>query len=194
MDYSKVKVTAKMATQWARAKECALATSGKSMVNLPDDEWERKLLACEHSPIRMVEYDIRIEGVPQWVTVHIVRHFLGCEKFVHTQRTDRNSSIGCDRDDLPQGEINDMTFVANAQALINISKRRLCRQASPETRFVWGKVRDAIAEVDPVMARFMVPMCVYWGMCGEPEPCGYAMTDGYDKERRSWYELHCPKR
>lgn len=178
MDINNVKVEAKMATSWERAKECALQTIGKKMVNLPDDEWKRRMLMAQHSPIRMVEYDIKISGIPQWVSVHLVRHFLGCEKFVRTQREDRNPEVK-DRDSLPQGELNEMIFVANAEALINISKKRLCCCASPETRRVWEMVREAIRKVDPIMAEFMVRQCVYRSFCPEIKSCGYDSTPAF---------------
>lgn len=181
MDFSKVKIEVKMATSWARAKECALQTIGKKMATLPDDDWERKMLMCQHSPIRMVEYDIKISGIPQWVSVHLVRHFIGCEKFVRTQREDRNPNVE-NRDELPQGELNEMIFVANAEALINISKRRLCGCASPETRKVWGMVREAIRKIDPIMADFMVPSCIYRSFCPEIDGCGYDQSEKFKEE------------
>ena len=52
--------------------------------------------------------------------MHFARHHEGCEKFVHTQRGDRRK-LDVPRDELPQGSLNDMDMVANAQALINIS-------------------------------------------------------------------------
>lgn len=181
MDKSKVRVTATMATDWSRAKRAALQTVGKKMVNLPDEEWKRKMLMCEHAPLRMVEYDILIENVPQWVTVHLVRHHIGVEKFVATQREDRNASV-TNRDELKQGELNSMLYPVNAQALINISKLRLCRCASPETRFVWEKVREAIERIDPIVARFMVPSCVYRGFCPEFNGC----KRDFSKEREKY--------
>lgn len=192
MNIKDVKVTVTMATTWERAKIAALRTSGKKMVNLPDEAWERKMLASEHAPIRMVEYDILIENIPQWVTVHLVRHHIGVQPFVATQRTDRNPNIKCDRDDLPQGELNSMQFTCNAQALINISKLRLCRCASFETRSVWEKVREAIADVDPIMAEFMVPSCVYRNVCPEPNGCGFASTATFDRQRLSYIRAFRP--
>jgi thymidylate synthase ThyX len=38
------------------------------------------------------------------------------------------------RDELPQGSLNDMDMTCNAQAFINISRKRLCSRASKETR------------------------------------------------------------
>lgn len=172
-------VIAKIATSWKRALRLARVTAGKEDTDKePSDEWKAKMLLAEHSPIRAVEYDIDIDGVRQWVTVHLVRHHIGVEKFVHSQREDRRV-LDCSRDELPQGSLNDMTISANAQALINISRKRLCRCASKETRECWAAVRNAIKEVDPIMASKMVPDCIYRGYCYELKSCGYTNTLDY---------------
>ena len=119
------------------------------------------------------------------VVVKLVRHWLGFIPFVHSQREDRRQ-LDCSRDELPQGSLNDMDFSANAQALINISRKRLCGQASKETRETWKKVKVGIAEKDPVMASKMVPECIYRGFCPELTCCGYVNTQKY-KERLEEY-------
>ena len=35
---------------WMRAKQLACNTVGKKAINLPTEEWKRKLLKSEHSP------------------------------------------------------------------------------------------------------------------------------------------------
>lgn len=117
----------------------------------------------------------------------LVRHHNGCEKFIHSQRGDRRKILDdygiTSRDELPQGSLNDMDMSANAQALINISRKRLCNCASKETREAWIQVKEAVAEIDPVMASKMVPECIYRGFCPEfIEPCGYSKTDKYKEE------------
>lgn len=117
----------------------------------------------------------------------LVRHHNGCEKFIHSQRGDRRKILDdygiTSRDELPQGSLNEMDMSANAQALINISRRRLCNCASKETREAWIQVKEAVAEIDPVMASKMVPECIYRGFCPEfIEPCGYSKTDKYKEE------------
>ena len=139
------------------------------------------MLLAEHSPIRLVEFDVRVENIKQWITVHLVRHWLGFIPFVHSQREDRRH-LDCSRDELPQGSLNSLEFSANAQALINISRKRLCNQASPETSATWQKVKEAIAEKDPVMASKMVPECIYRGCCFELKCCGYVKTDDYKRK------------
>ena len=150
-----MKVDIKKLIDWDVVKEAALATENKRPKEpFPTDEWKAKMLTAEHSPIRLLEYDFTIEDIRQWVTVHLVRHHEGVLPFVHTQRQDINEEIENitrtliriikeegleregwkERDYLQQGEPNDMDMACNAQAFINISRRRLCSCASPETR------------------------------------------------------------
>jgi hypothetical protein len=66
-----------------------------------------------------------------------------------------------------------MMMSCNAQALINISKERLCSKAHPLTIRVWNAVKNAIAEIDPIMAKHMVRKCEYRGKCTEEKGCRY---------------------
>lgn len=178
----KISVKCEIVSGWEWAKRAALKTIGlKPKDKQPTNSWKAKLLLAEHSPIRNVTYYISIDNIRAWVSTHIVRHWLGFIPFVHTQREDRRV-LDCSRDELPQGELNDMDIMANAQALINVSKKRLCSTASPETREAWNKVRDAVREVDPVMADKMVPTCLYRGFCTELESCGYWKTKKFQED------------
>ena len=175
-------------TLWNRVLNAARRTIGKEpLTKEPSDSWKAKMLLAEHSPIRLLEFDWSWGDIKQWVTAHLVRHHEGCEKFVHTQRGDRRKILedyGVEtRDELPQGALNDMDMTANAQALINISRKRLCNCASKETREAWTQVKEAIAEVDPILASKMVPECLYRGFCPEfMNPCGYSKTEKYKKD------------
>ena len=181
-------------TSWKRVLNAARTTIGKAQLNKePSDSWKAKMLLAEHSPIRLLEYDWSWGEIRQWVTAHLVRHHEGCEKFVHTQRGDRRKILedyGVEtRDELPQGALNDMDMTANAQAIINISRKRLCNCASKETREAWTQVKEAIAEVDPVLASKMVPECLYRGFCPEfMNPCGYSKTEKYQKDLKKYRE------
>lgn len=180
------------ATLWKRALNAARRTIGKEPLNKePSKSWRAKMLLAEHSPIRLVEFEWTWKDIMQWVTTHLVRHHEGCEKFVHTQRGDRRAILDeynvSSRNELPQGATNDMDMTANAQALINISRKRLCNCASKETREAWKQVQDAIREVDPVMADKMVPECIYRGFCPEfMSPCGYANTEKYQQDLKKY--------
>lgn len=186
-------------TSWKRVLNAARRTIGKEPLDKePSNSWKAKILLAEHSPIRLLEYDWSWDTIKQWVTTHLVRHHEGCEKFVHSQRGDRRAILEeynvNSRDELPQGALNDMDMSANAQALINISRKRLCNCASKETREAWQQVKDAVREVDPVLADKMVPECLYRGFCPEfMSPCGYSKTKKYQEDlfkyRNTNYEM-----
>ena len=181
-----------MVTLWKRALNAARRTIGKAPLDKePSKSWEAKMLLADHSSIRLLEYEWTWADIMQWVTTHLVRHHEGCEKFVHTQRGDRRAILDeynvSSRNELPQGATNDMDMTANAQALISISRKRLCNCASKETREAWKQVQDAIREVDPVMADKMVPECIYRGFCPEfMNPCGYANTEKYQQDLKRY--------
>lgn len=197
---------------WVRVVNAARRTWGKKPIDHePSDKFKKKILLAEHSPIRLLEYDFTIENLRQWVTVHLVRHHEGCEKFVHTQRQDINSEVEVitkrlievlqqegllregwrERDYMFQGEGNDMDMTCNAQAFINISRRRLCVGcASPETRKAWGLVIDALKDYDPILAEKCVPECIYRGFCPEFERCcGYVNTEAYQKRLKEYRKI-----
>jgi hypothetical protein len=180
------------ATLWKRALNAARRTIGKNPLDKePSNSWKAKMLLAEHSPIRLIEYEWTWSDIMQWVTTHLVRHHEGCEKFVHSQRGDRRAILDeynvSSRNELPQGATNDMDMTANAQALISISRKRLCNCASKETREAWKQVQDAIREVDPVMADKMVPECIYRGFCPEfMNSCGYANTEKYQQDLKRY--------
>ena len=166
-------------TSWKRVLNKARRTIGKAPLDKePSNSWKAKMLLAEHSPIRLLEYDWTWAEIQQWVTTHLVRHHEGCEKFVHTQRVDRNLFLrNKSRDELPQGLFNEMDMNANAQAIINISRKRLCSCASKETREAWKQVVEEIRKVDPILADKCVPECLYRGFCPEfMNPCGYSKT------------------
>lgn len=145
----------------------------------PSDTFKRKILRAEHSPIRSLIFSFKITNVKSWVVTHLVRHHVGVEKWVRTQRTDRT---GVNRDELPQGEEIEMELEANAQALINMSRKRLCSQASVETREVMEAMKKEVEKKDPIMAEVMVKECVYRGYCPEMWSCGYDKTEKFKEE------------
>lgn len=119
-------------------------------------------LHSEHSPIRCLWYWIEFSGIPQRVVNHLTRHKHGVEWFVATSRPDRISI---------QPDMRDMACMINAQALISISRKRLCLKAWCETVETWEAVRDEMLEIDPDMAAAMRADCMYRGRCHEMQPC-----------------------
>lgn len=155
---------------WQLVKDAAMNTIGKKSGKYPDNDWKIRLLMSEHSPIRLQKYVWMWEDILSWVSVHFTRHKIGIEHWVKTQRTDRTD---IDRNKLPQDTKVNHTCEADAQANINISRRRMCTSASKETRDYWKEYWNKIAEVDKPMAYTMVPECIYRGGCPEyPKSCG----------------------
>ena len=63
----------------------------------------------------------------------------------------------------------------NAQELIFMSHKRLCSQASAETRAVMKEICKQVEELFPEFIGLLVPECVYRGYtCTEFYPCGLA--------------------
>ncbi len=142
----------------------------------PSSAWKRRILLSEHSPIRQMVFKWKWHNLKYWVSVHFVRHKVGIEHFVSTQRTDRT---GVNRNESPQSALVDHECVANAQALITISRKRLCRQASPETLQAWRMLLDELRASEPELASVCVPECVYRGFCPEFTSCGYAASEAF---------------
>jgi len=166
-----------------------VANSANTTVSLeagekqPSPGWIRRMLLCEHSPIRQHTVKCKWYDLKSWVSVHFVRHKIGIEHWVRTQRTDRTY---VNRDDLVQGSLIEHEFEANVQAFINISRKRLCRQASEETREAWAAVLEQIKEPEPELYSVCVPDCVYRGWCYEFKSCGYHKTEAF-RERLAEY-------
>jgi hypothetical protein len=160
-----------------------VADTARTTVNMPQGEgeppslWKKKMLLAEHSPIRKLILAWKWIDIKYWISVHFVRHKFGIEHFVRSQRDDRT---GIPRDDLPQSSLVDHECEANAQAIINISRKRLCRNAHIETREAWQKFLDTVVKpYIPELYEVCVPDCVYRGWCYEINSCGYFRTYDY---------------
>lgn len=165
---------------WTDVVNRARTTVGKEEIGKePSDKFKRRILLAEHSPIRSLIYCFKITDIKSWVATHLVRHHVGVEKWVRTQRTDRT---GTNRDELPQGTLVEMEIEANPQALINMARKRLCNQASAETREVMQEMKNEVSKRDKFLARVMVKECVYRGFCPEMQGCGYDRTEKFKKE------------
>lgn len=136
----------------------------------PSDKFMMDIYMSEHSPIRNKIFKIRIEGVKSWIATHLVRHNVGVTSYVTTQRDDRT---GSNRDEARQDALVNIEMTANAQAIINISRKRLCGQAHVETISVWRAVLKELDKIDPQLRFHCVPECVRCGFCPELKPCSF---------------------
>ena len=118
-----------------------------------------------------------MRAIPYYVSVHLLRHKVGVEHFVRSQRPTSMNPVDCDRRQASQDALVDHTMILNPQALIAISRKRLCNKADVVTQNIWRQVRDEIAGDDNLyiaaVAEVMIPDCMYRGACHEVQPCGH---------------------
>lgn len=182
IDHLKVKGT------WRDVADCARTTIGMADGEKePSAKWKKQILLAEHSPIRTLVFNWKWVDLPYWVAMHLVRHSVGITHFVSTQRTDRT---GVKREDLQQGALVQHRVEANAQAVITISRKRLCTQASTETRQAWKAVVEAIRTEQPEVASCCVPECVYRGFCPEMKPCGWINSTDAQKQIAEYRDVY----
>lgn len=154
---------------WIACKERALVTVGLKVKNAPTEEWKKAILKARHSPIRRLRFSFLLEDIPYFVSVHLCRH-IHSQPYVRSQRNDRQSAY--DRNKAPQDSPVTMIWDMNAEELMVVANKRLCRQASKETRDVVQAMCDKVIKTNPEFEPFLVPMCKYVGECKEMYPCG----------------------
>lgn len=153
---------------WQEVVDTCRSTSGKgSLGHEPSEDFKRRILIAEHSPIRRISVSWVWQGIKSWIATHWSRHKWEC--FISTQRTDRT---GTPRDKLPQDAPVIFEGEANVQALIDTMRKRLCRQADAETRAYAEDFKAALHEIQPEISDVLVPNCVYRCGCPEMQPCG----------------------
>ena len=157
-----MKITVTKLTDYDLMNAACAATTGGSIPNI--DPY--RLYKSEHSPIRTQMFWIVMENIPTFVSVHMVRHKFGVEHFVRSNRPDRGGYAEANRN-TPVTH----AMLINAQALINMARKRLCNKASKETQMVMSILRDSVGFHDAALAKAMVKDCIYRGGCYELKPC-----------------------
>ena len=132
-------------------------------------ELKKKYLKSEHSPIRLLNFIIKME-IPYYNSVHFVRHKFGVEHFVQSQRNDRQDKY--DRKSAPQDAMVSHIMYINAQALMTMSHKRLCGQADLDTRKIMQTIVKEVLKTNPEFEDVLVPNCQYLHRCPEFFPCG----------------------
>lgn len=148
------------------ASDCRSTVGKPPLGHEPSTDFKRRILIAEHSPIRDISVKWKWSEIPSWVATHWTRHKWEC--FVKSQRTDRT---GIDRTKFPQDAPVDFTGEANVQHLIDTMRKRLCRQASPETRRYAEDLKRALHDLQPEVSDALCPNCVYRCGCPEISPC-----------------------
>lgn len=156
-----MKITVTPLTDMSLVHKACGSTLGTDTSNITFDA----IMTCEHSPIRCLLFWVDMRDIPTFVSVHLVRHKIGVEHFVKSNRDDRGGSAKVDRDT----PINHGMLI-NAQALVNMARRRLCMQAHPAARKVMQAIKDASPKE---LQKYLIPECEYRGnTCNELRYCG----------------------
>ena len=151
---------------WNSIKRACMRTIGKEAGNKePSHEWKRKLLVCQHSPIRKGIITWKWNEIEYFSMAHFARHHVGITPYVETSRSDRTN---IPREERKQTDKVSMEMDANIQALIDMASRRLCNQADKTTIGYMQDLVSAIKEYDEDIAWALVPSCVRYGGCNEP--------------------------
>lgn len=148
---------------WKEVVDDCRSTVNKPALNKePSESFKKAILIAEHSPIRDIRIRWKWDNIKSWVATHWSRHKWEC--FIQTQRSDRT---GVQRDKLPQDSPVSFTGEANVQNLIDTMRKRLCHQASKETREYAEDLKSELKNVEPEISDVLVPNCIY--RCGCPE-------------------------
>lgn len=153
-----MRVVIEKLTDWDLVKRAALQTRNLKMKTLPTKEWIMKMLRAEHSPLRCLHFYITFYDVPYFVHVHLVRHFMGLTPFVSTSRSDLTEVH--DRSERIQTDLVNFSLDINAQAILNISYKRLCHKASEETQQLVNLLKEEMEKVDHHLCKDDGP-CLY---------------------------------
>ena len=164
---------------WKRALFLARETQGKGGDLTPSFEWKKKLINSEHSPLRTLMFTIEMQDIPYYSSVHFVRHKIGVEHYVKSQRSNVN------RNEEPQGALVNHIMDINAQSLIFMARKRLCYKADSTTQYIMRLIVSAISGLCPEFKSFLVPECVYrGGYCHEFKPCGKMKINAIDNNEK----------
>lgn len=159
-----------MSTDWQRIKNHCRTTVGKEYTEKePTEEFKKKLLISEHTPIRILNFHWKWKDIKYFVAMEWARHKF--EKFITSQRNDRQSNY--DRNKAPQDSPVNFDGYANMQNLIDAWRKRLCFQATKEARELAEDFKKELHEWHPDVSNVLVPNCIYRMGCPEFYPCGF---------------------
>lgn len=154
---------------WKLVKNCCRTSMRKEHTEKePTEEFKKKLLISEHSPIRQIEFYWMWKGIKYWLSNEWARHKF--EKTISSQRNDRQSDY--DRNEARQDSPVDFVGWANEQQLIDSFRKRLCGQATDEARELAEDFKFELSKEYPLESNVLVPHCVYRCGCSEPHCCG----------------------
>lgn len=160
--------------------DCRATVKKEPLGHEPSTAFKKKILLSEHSPIRDISLKFAWFDIKYWVAMHWKTHVW--ESRVDSQRNDRQSRY--DREKAPQDAPVDFIGDPNIQNTIDTWRKRLCFQASKETRQYAEDFKVVLYDYEPEWSGVLVPNCVYRGGCPEMTSCPLAKNGG-----ASYWEL-----
>ena len=174
-----MKIEITKVTSWKDVLNAARFTQRKEPLDKePSIEFKKKIIKAEHSPLRCLMFNIDFYDIPNYVSVHLVRH-IHAQPFVSTSRPDIDGKQ-IPREEQKKIDPVNMRLFLNAQEIINISKVRLCNRAEFKTRNIWRQVVEELRKTEPELAEACVPQCFYRGFCPEFKSCGFSNTESFN--------------
>ena len=174
-------------TSWKDVLNAARFTQRKSLLDKePSDDFKKKMIRAEHSPLRCLMFNIDFYDIPYYVSVHLVRH-IHAQPFVSTSRPDIDGNQK-PREEQKKTDLVNMRLMLNAQEIINISKVRLCQKAEKETRKIWTIAIMKLFEIEPILANACVQNCIYRGFCPEIKSCGFSTSRTFESLREMYID------
>lgn len=171
-----MKIEITKVTSWTDVLNAARFTQRKEPLDKePSVEFKKKIIKAEHSPLRCLMFNIDLYDIPNYVSVHFVRH-IHAQPFVSTSRPDIDGKQ-IPREKQKKIDPVNLRLFLNAEEIINISRKRLCNKAEKETREIWKKVIEELRKTEPELANACVPNCLYRGFCPEFKSCGFADSE-----------------
>ena len=142
-----MKIEITKVTSWTDVLNAARFTQRKSPHSgEPSVTWKKKIIKAEHSPLRCLMFNIDFYDIPNYVSVHLVRH-IHAQPFVSTSRPDIDGKQ-VPREEQKKIDPVNMRLFLNAQEIINISKVRLCNKAEKETQKVWVRAIYELSKIE----------------------------------------------
>lgn len=175
---------------WTNISKSARMTIGtESVETTVSEKVKLKYLISEHTPIRLGFLDITFRNIHYSTAMHIRTHNAGItHEDIYIVESGREDILAL-RKEHKRNTLVNMTFRANLQSVINVSRARLCRKAHEDTRRLWERAVFIIKVLEPELEKVLVPNCVYRGFCPEFKPCGYSESDAFIEARQAYVNL-----
>ena len=171
-------VDVELLTDWQLIADRAAFTQGMPSFDITE-RFLRDAIISRHSIIRSAIFRVTVFGLPYYSHVHFIRHHVGHDHSVRSQRPDSMNPVKYDRRKAPQDSPVDWSDELNMEALFTMMEKRLCKQADPVTRNIAQDIKWAFVSYPNdlymnLVGEYCLPQCEWrGGFCPEAfRSCG----------------------